>query len=124
MYDVLPFPDMPGKNTEEAVKQLYNYLIRFKETLEFILSNISIDNLSQDLVDRLNELGADIEKSQNNREDELQQISQKTLTVSDVINSDIFDAAVNGKINGLQFSVNYDTGNLEYTTTEEISITM
>lgn len=154
MYDILPFPSMNGKNVEEQVAELNAYLIQFKETLEFILTNISIDNLSQDLVSKLNELGAEIEKSNDDRDDQIQQVSNKTLTVLDVINSPAFNEAIpnkylvsveqvqasnepeglniyaikdesgkvetfkvkNGKTPNVKFSVNYNTGNLEYTT--------
>lgn len=94
MYDMLPFPNITAKNTEEQVAQINNYLIQFKETLEFILTNISTDNLSQDLIERLNTLGANIEKSIVDRDDQLQQMSSKTLTVSDVINSPAFAMAL------------------------------
>lgn len=94
MYDILPFPSMNGKTVEEQVAELNTYLIQFKETLEFILTNISIDNLSQDLVNKLNELGAEIEKNNDDREEQIQQVSNKTLTVSDVINSPAFNEAI------------------------------
>lgn len=94
MYDMLPFPNLTAKNTEEQIAQINNYLIQFKETLEFILTNISTENLSQDLVNKLNSLGADIEKSVADREEEIQQMSNKTLTVSDVINSEPFKTAL------------------------------
>ena len=158
MYDMLPFPNFTAKNTEEQVAQINSYLIQFKETLEFILSNISIDNLSQDLVSKLNTLGADIVKSVEDRDDQIQQVSNKALTVSDVINSPAFAMALddvtpkkylvsaeqiqtseesegmniyaiedesgevkqftvkNGKTPDVEFNVNFDTGNLEYTT--------
>lgn len=154
MYDMLPFPNFIGKTTEEQVSQITNYLIQFKETLEFILTNISTDNLSQDLVNQLNTLGADIQKSVDDREEEIQQMSNKTLSVSDVLNSSAFKAAVpqqylvsatqiqtseedgginlyvikdkngtvetftvrNGQTPNVEFSVNFDTGHLEYTT--------
>lgn len=92
MYDMLPFPNITATNAEEQVAQINNYLIQFKETLEFILTNISVDNLSQDLIDRLNALGSDIEKSHKEREEEIQQVSGKMLTVSDVINSSTYKA--------------------------------
>ena len=163
MYDMLPFPNINAKDTEEQVAQINNYLIQFKETLEFILSNISIDNLSQDLISKLNTMGADIQKSIEDRDDHLQQISNiksnNGLTVSDVINSAAFGEALkkagpteylvsaeqtqtsdepgginlyaiknesgtietftvkNGKTPIVEFSVNFGTGNLEYTTT-------
>ena len=153
MYDMLPFPNTMGGTTEEQIAQINNYLIQFKETLEFILTNISIDNLSQELVEKLNTLGADIEKSIEDRDDQIQQVSSKALTVSDVINSIAFSLALegagpktylvsaeetedginiyakeeqseelkeftvkNGKTPNVEFVVNFETGNLEYTT--------
>lgn len=158
MYDMLPFPNITARNTEEQVAQINNYLIQFKESLEFILTNISTENLSQDLIAQLNTLGADIVKSNEDRADQIQQMSNKTLTVSDVINSIAFKLALDnvtpkqylvsaeqlqsskepdginiyaiedssGKIKNFQvkngstpnvnFSVNFETGNLEYTT--------
>ena len=114
MYDMLPFPNLNAKTTEEQVAQINNYLIQFKETLEFILTNISAENLSQDLVDRLNTLGADIEKSIKDRDEQMEQVASKSLTVSDVINSAAFSSAVKSEVAELNFTVNFDTGNLEY----------
>lgn len=154
MYDILPFPNIVAGSVEEQTAQINNYLIQLKETLEFVLTNISIENLSQDLIVRLNTLGADIQKSNEDREDQLQQVSNKTLSVSDVINSAAFKAALpqnylvsaeqiqtseeseginiyaiedesgeikqftvkNGKTPNVEFSVNFNTGNLDYTT--------
>jgi hypothetical protein len=116
MYDMLPFPTVISKTPEEQVAELTNYLVQFKESLEFILANISVENLSQELINRLNDLGADIVKDTAEREEQINQIAQKTLTVSDVINSDSFKTAVQGEIENIKFSVNMNTGNLEYTT--------
>lgn len=158
MYDMLPFPNIAATTAEELTTQINNYLIQFKETLEFALTNISTDNLSQDLVDRLNEMGANIEKSIEERDEQIGQVSNKNLTVSDVLNSEAFSLALdnvtpkkylvsaeqiqiseepnginiyaiedesgeikefivkNGKMPNVEFSVNFDTGNLEYTT--------
>jgi hypothetical protein len=74
MMDMLPFPRIIGNTPEEKVADIFNYLIQFKETLEFILANISTENLSPDLVNKLNELGADIEKSNEDRESEISQV--------------------------------------------------
>ena len=115
MFDILPFPNITGKTTEEQLAQMNNYLVQFKETLEFILMNISTDNLSKELVDKLNSLGADIEKSNEAREDQIQQVNNKALTVSDVINSPAFEAALDAKMSTFTLSVNFETGNLEYT---------
>lgn len=116
MVDMLPFPRIIGNTPEEQIAEILNYLIQFKETLEFALMNISTDNLSPDLVKKLNELGANIEQSNVNREDELTQISHNSLTVSDVCNSDIFKSAVESEISDITFNVNFNTGYLEYAT--------
>ncbi len=114
MQDRLPFPDINARNTEEQVSQIVNYLILLKEEMEFILGSISVDNLSPELVEKLNEMGADIEKSNETSEDHIQQLTNKALTVSDVINSDAFDSAVKGTVADIEFTVNFETGNLEY----------
>ena len=112
MFDMLPFPNITTKTAEEQIVELTRYLIQFKETLEFILTNISFDNFSTDMIDKLNSLGAEIEKSNESRDEQMQQVSNKTITVSDVINSNAFKEALT---NEYSFSVNYDTGDLEYT---------
>ena len=115
---MLPFPRVIGNTPEEQIRELYNYLIQFKETLEFALMNISTENLSPDLVSKLNELGADIEQSRTERENELAQISHgNSLTIFDVINSEAFKVAVEDEVSNIKFTVNFETGHLEYVTT-------
>ena len=110
MYDLLPFPQITATEPKEQVRQLTDYLFKFKEELEFILTGISVENLSQDLVDKLNSLGANIEKSNEDNAEQLQQI--RSVTVSDVINSEAFDVAVKSRMPS--FSINFETGELEY----------
>ena len=114
MQDILPFPNVNARNTQEQVTHIVTYLILLKEELEFILGSISVDNLSTELVERLNELGANIKKTNEVNENHLQQLTNKALTVSDVINSDAFGKAVKGTVADIKFTVNFDTGNLEY----------
>lgn len=40
MFDTLPFPNITAKDAEERSKQTVDYLIQFKEELEFILNAI------------------------------------------------------------------------------------
>ena len=115
MYDLLPFPSITKGNPETQIAELTNYLIQFKETLEFVLTNISVDNLSADLVEKLNTLGADVEKSNGYREEELSQIASRSITVSDVVNSEVFEEAVKDISGDIKFTVNFTSGNLEYT---------
>ena len=120
MMDMFPFPSVTGKTSEEQRKDILNYLIQFKETLEFALMNISTENLSPDLVNRLNDLGANIQQNNAERESELAQITQKqTITVFDVLNSEAFKASLKNEIEGINFSVNFDTGHLEYGVSEQ-----
>ena len=115
MYDMLPFPNINATNAKEQVLQINDFLINFKEALEFILTNISTDNLSQDLIDKLNTLGANIEKSIEDRDDQIQQVSNQAITVSDVMNSPTFHLALKKEVSNIKFTVDFDTGNLEYT---------
>lgn len=92
MYDMLPFPNITATDTKEQVAQINNYLIQFKETLEFILTNISADNLSADLIAKLNALGSDIQKENAERGEEMQQVSGRIITASDVVNSAVYKA--------------------------------
>ena len=115
MVDMFPFPSITGTTPDEKVKDLTNYMIQFKEALEFTLMNISVDNLSPDLINTLNELGTNIEKNNEDRANEIAQVAQfSSITVSDVLNSDLFKSIINDKILRLHFTVNFDTGNLEY----------
>ena len=78
MYDILPFPNITATDTEEQVKQINNYLIQFKEELEFILTNIGEENLSDNLVKLLHSLR---DNTQVSAEDEaLQQVAQNIPT--------------------------------------------
>ncbi len=120
MMDMLPFPHLRGNTLEEKTTGLYNYLIQFKETLEFALANISAENLSPDLVSKLNELGADIEKSNEDRESEITQVSNNALTISDVCSSELVKLTIAKEIEeNVSIKVNYETGHLEYTTRKE-----
>lgn len=115
MVDMLPFPRVIGETSEKKIAELVDYLIQFKETLEFSLMNISTENLSAELINKLNELGAGIEKSNEDRAEEIAQLSNfSSITVSDVCNSEIFKNEIENKIMNLKFHVNFETGNLEY----------
>jgi hypothetical protein len=92
MIDMFPFPRITGETPEKQIAELISYLIQFKETLEFALGNISMENLSPDLVNKINNLGANIEQSNLSKEDEFAQIAKHTS----------------------QFTVNLETGNLDY----------
>jgi hypothetical protein len=109
MQDRLPFPHITARTPEEQLMQVKDYLFQFKEELEFILSNISADNLSNELVDKLNSLGAEVKKEAEDRDEQFQ---QSVLSVSDVFNSPTFKYELAKAIP--TFTVNFQTGNLEY----------
>lgn len=120
MVDAFPFPRITEETSEKQIKQLVDYLIQFKETLEFALTNISTENLSPELISKLNELGADIQKSNDAREEELAQLTVDTLTISDVCESNTFKDAVKSEVkkHSVTINVNTETGHLEYYTAE------
>lgn len=121
MVDAFPFPRITEETSEKQIKQLVDYLIQFKETLEFALTNISTENLSPELISKLNELGADIQKSNDARAEELAQLTVDTLTISDVCNSNTFKDAVKSEVkkHNVTINVNTETGHLEYYTVEQ-----
>lgn len=115
MLDIFPFPSNIGNTPEEKITNIINYLIQFKEILEFALTNITTENLSPNLINKLNELGANIEQSKTERESELAQISKgSSITVFDVINSPAFNKAIKDEVSDITFTVNFENGCLEY----------
>lgn len=108
MYDILPTPqELFNGSQEEQIKNLYNYLFQLKETLEFVLTDIGIDNLSADLRKRLDKL--------SNVPSNVQ-VASKGASVEDVINSQEFkneEARIVAR-SRVTLNVNYQTGNLEY----------
>ena len=115
MLDLLPFPRFSSSSAEKQVAELTSYLIQFKEDLEFILRNISEENLSADLLAKLESGGGGVQLG-GMKEDELAQVAGKSLTVSDVCNSGIFKSAVKSEVSSITFSINFSTGYLEYDT--------
>ena len=94
MQDIFEYPTLISTEPEEQIKELVHYLLQFKETLEFTLANITTDNLSTDLVAKLNALGADIQSNREEREDQIQQVVNNSITVYDVIESDAYKASL------------------------------
>ena len=60
-----------------------------------------MDNLSPELVNKLNDLGAEIKQSSSEWENELAQVSN--------------NSSVKNELSKLKFSINYENGHLEYT---------
>ena len=115
MLDMFPFLRLTGNTPEEQIASIVDYLIQFKETLEYAINDISTDNLSPELIKKLNDLGADIEKTKNESEEEIAQVSVNTLTISDVCESEQFKSAIVSETSKyVSFTINFDTGHLEY----------
>lgn len=113
MVDMFPFPRITGNTPEEKISSIVDYLVQFKEDLEFAFGNISADNLSAELVAKLNDLGMNIEKNKEETEESIAQVSVNTLTISDVVNSKQFKDEISKNMTGV-FNINYETGYLEY----------
>ena len=117
MVDIFPFPRVTGETPEKQITELISYLIQFKETLEFELANISTENLSPDLVAKLDSLNATIEQSNLEKEDEIAQIANKTsqFASASAFSLNRTKPATEEELSQINFSVNFETGNLEYT---------
>lgn len=110
MYDIFPFPRIMGDTPEKREAELINYLNQFKETLEFALTNIGQENLSSELLAMINKSGAGIVQN----EEELSQIANSYTPVYDFIDSDFVRGLIESKLSNISFSVNFETGCLEY----------
>ena len=75
MMDMFPFPRLTGNTPDEKIDSIINYLIQFKETLEYALKDISMDNLSPELIKKIEALGADIEQGNIERDNAVAQLS-------------------------------------------------
>jgi hypothetical protein len=106
MYDILPFPNITATDAKGQVSQINNYLIQLKEELEFILTNISADNLSPELLSQIRSLGAEVKTTKEEQVETTQQITQRMISVSDVVESDAFkESTISGvTVNGDQLT--------------------
>ena len=122
MFDIFEYPNISAKDVNELSQQVNHYLVQFKETLEFVLTNISTENLSADLIAKLNSLGAEIETRKQEQEEQITQVTNNALTISDVLNSEAYNASIRSlredMEEDLKLTVNMSTGNLEYTIKE------
>ena len=120
MFDIFNFPNInKSDKPEKQIEDIVNYLIQFKETLEFELANISLENLSPELTNKLDSLSSAIDHGVDGIKEEFSQRSTGNLTVSDVCNSELFKSYVKTSVEGeiskqLTFTVNFETGHLEY----------
>lgn len=121
MFDILPFPNITAKEAEERTNQIVDYLLQFKEDLEFILTNLTSENLSPDLRAKISNVKTSEDAFTSEQTEQLGQMKGGGISVSDVINSAAFKAytvsvltAIDEKVNNLTFEVNYETGHLEY----------
>ena len=114
MYDLLPFPSIMEKTPEKQILELTSYLIQFKESLEFILTNIGTENLSPELMAQLQNLSTANGGNTSIMQEEFTQLASRSLTISDVINSDVFKQSVKDISGDVEFTINFETGNLEY----------
>ena len=60
MQTILPFPNITAETPKEQIEQLKSYLLCFREDLEFVLSNIDQDNLSESLLAQMSQGGGSV----------------------------------------------------------------
>lgn len=116
MFDTLPFPNMTAKDAEERSKQTIDYLLQLREELVFILDSI--------VTGEYGKVTTQTEKAEIM--ESLSNVADSGLTVAEVINSAAFKGSLNAvkesipqevkkAVSNVKFTVNFDTGNLEYT---------
>ena len=88
MIDALPFLHLTAKDTNTQIEQITEYLFHLKEALELILMNISTDNLSAELRDKLNKYSKEIEGLIERDVELAQQMVENAITVEDVLESE------------------------------------
>ncbi len=98
MNELLPSPHITALNDKEQIQQMRSYLFQLKESLEFILTNIGTENLSDTLLKDLKNMGMSIAEVQSDvdmrQKTTVGLINESNLTVSDVINSALFAAEI------------------------------
>lgn len=62
MREFIPYPSITASDTPTQVQQLKSYLIQLKDVLEDVLTNLSSDNLSDEVKTKLDTLSKNIEK--------------------------------------------------------------
>lgn len=114
MFDTFPFLRITNGSPEEKIEQIVEYLVNFKEQLEFELRNIGTDNLSPDIVSALRVLGVDVQKNKEEQSSELGQVASRIITVDDVTNSEKFLTTIKNEVSKVRFNINFENGHLEY----------
>lgn len=87
MFDTLPFPNITAKDAEERSKQTVDYLIQFKEELEFVLNAIVNGEYEKVTAQpqQATQTAANIDNSSDNG-----------LTIAEVVNSAVFKGTIEG----------------------------
>lgn len=73
MFDMLPFLILNSKTPEGQIAEIVTYINNLKEALEFTLSNISTENLSPEVREKLDM----ISKYHGISEEEIAQLNKK-----------------------------------------------
>lgn len=105
MFEFLPHPDIKAKSLEDLTMQTNDYLFRLKESLEFMLMSIDIENLSPEFRSKLDSIGVDIQTTNDLREDGMAQMASNALTVEDVINSPLLDGKIDDSLEEVEESI-------------------
>lgn len=102
MFDILPFPNITAKDPEERIGQVVDYLLQFKEDLEFILTNLTTENLSPELQAKIASVKSSTDVFTAEQTEQLSQMKGSSggggggISVSDVLNSAAFKAYAAG----------------------------
>jgi DNA-binding FadR family transcriptional regulator len=92
----LPFLFTRGRNDSERLQEVIDYIHQLREELEGILMNLTADNLSSEIIKKIQDVGISTSINEKDKE-EIYQIVQ----------------------NQKSLNVNFETGQLEYTVPSE-----
>lgn len=98
-------PGLTAADPMGRIKEVEDYLWYLKERLEFVLGDIGMENFSQDFRRRLAAMGADISGARDMAgigEQRVANVEGKSLTVSDVINSEMYKQSMKSMGDGLR----------------------
>ena len=77
MFEFLPVLDLKGKTTVQKVDEMEQYLVKFRKELELVLGNISTENLSPTLLNRIESLEKTVKAETEKRDEEISQLANK-----------------------------------------------
>ena len=91
MLNLLPFPNINGNNDTEKIEQIIAYLMQLKEEVEYSLTHITLDDLTEEVKNKIESVNQNIKETESTQEEQIQQLLNSVLKVDDVLASNKFN---------------------------------